>query len=701
MENILDACISPPGSSQLSNYVVLAEQIPSRLTNCTSLQSKISSGFSSTTLLAKIRNLINVEIKKDIGLCRAFNMSLHRKLISATVALLLTSTLRVQATGPTLPLTLTTSLIDKQRQLPHIVEECSHPLAVSGPTTVSLFEQQNTPYTGRHLQDWQEVLNSELDSQNSYQKDLIVRRIAQIIHDLETRCNTVEEPLRREKEKTQGMEQRLAEIEQHVKSLEGQITDAQDRIDGLDDELSDETKEKHKLKCELRKLQARFDESSRQAEKTLQLVQDELNDKQLELQSRVLTHQEIMRVRDEENAAYNCTIVKLREELEDVYKRHSFLSDEHNNLQHQLAEMEQELSHERDIVRNQSDDVEQLQGRSAKFEDDLHRVELELEDMTRKHDDLQVSHQKLVQSSEAAYRVLEQKYAEDMKIAATKVEEDRNRLSVQEQEALRNSEQAKEAHEKMRRELQKLKTSIPPLDAEIRELNRLCSKQERELTKFKEYHQNVINAAAAMSGFPSQHPAALQSTAQTQIDTTGLRNPRVPRESRRRKSTLPTQEVAPDPSIAAHGFTNAAMENFADASEYGSSDSLSSQGGPTPKRAKPRASSRVLSTQTPHTEKPMFASQTAFRNLPPGKRSALHPMSPNRRHTTFGVRDHDEEGPTQKLRSSKKRRASVQGNEHVHFDMDDFLAGTQLTQGDFVAGTGRIPEEEDETTTEL
>lgn len=79
-------------------------------------------------------------------------------------------------------------------------------------------------------------------------------------------------------------------------------------------------------------------------------------------------------------------------------------------------------------------------------------------------------------------------------------------------------------------------------------------------------------------------------------------------------------------------------------------------------------------------------------------------MSPNRRHTTVGfaeVCDAEDQSQTHEPASIRKRRESLRSHSQEDFDMDDFLAGTPFTPGAFASGTGRLPEDDDVTTTEL
>jgi hypothetical protein len=140
------------------------------------------------------------------------------------------------------------------------------------------------------------------------------------------------------------------------------------------------------------------------------------------------------------------------------------------------------------------------------------------------------------------------------------------------------------------------------------------------------------------------------------------------------------------------------MENVANAS-FVSSDSYSSQNGSTPKRSKVRSSFKVPAMHAPYTQNPILSSRSISKKLSPIKRSALRQLSPNRRHTTVGFAATDnEEGHPDEMRSVRKRRGSLQDVEEADFDMEELLAGTPLTPGNFAAGTGRVPDDDDDGT---
>jgi hypothetical protein len=692
----LDACTSPPVSHELSNLTALVEQITTSLPSCAPLQAKLLSALSTEVLQAKIWHVIGVKMENEDGTCYAHGAILHRRLLSATVAMVLTLTLTTQLAGPALPLGLTTALVNKQRQLPYIASQCSHSPPTLPLNTVSLFQQQDTQYNGQHLRNWRDVLKLQLDSQTHHQRDMIMRSVAQICQDLETRCNTVEEPLLRQQEQSQGLERRVAELTEQVLSLESQATDAQLQLEGFEDENSSISDEKDRLVRKLDELEVHLQKAHKKADERLADMREDLNNKELELRSAMLNHEESIHAHDSEIRARDDAMSRLEADLEHMQKQHSHLDEQHQNLQHRFHDIDEELQNERNTGSSRAEENEQLGSRIKTLESELQNNEAELETATCKLGELQVSYQELVQSSEVAMSSLETKHVADMDAAVAKADEDKLLAHAQLQEAAQTNQQIKDVYEKTLRDLQALQATIPPLESRIQKLTNLYSEQKEELDGLRTWRRTVLESIGPVS----QPHLAIRSASSTQNALADQESPRQPREHRRRKLALQMQGVGLKASTETHSAMDTAMEGIANTS-FASSDSHSSQ--PTPKRSKPRPTPKMLSMQTPYTQKPVLTSKSVSKKTSPTKRSALRQLSPNRRHTTvgFAISEDEEEHVAQEMHSVSKRRGSLQSKQQPDFDMDDFLAGTPLTPGNFAAGTGRVPEDDDQTITEL
>ncbi|KZM19682.1 hypothetical protein ST47_g9007 [Ascochyta rabiei] len=696
LTQMMDACIADPATRSLTNLVVLVETITVVSSTCEALRAKLLLALSSTTLQAKVWDLIRANATVANARCPTNAAALHRDVAAATISLLLNAVISVQPGETSLPQSLASALITKQRKLPYVSRQCSHTHTAPGGPSISLFQQESTPFTGQHLQDWRTRLKSELVSQNSYQRDSIVRSVAQICQDLETRCNTVEEPLRREKARSRELEQRVGELSEQVSSLESQAADDRFHLDGLEDEKLGIADEKDRLSVKFNELQVHFDEARRNADEALHTAQEESNARQLELRSTILNHEEQLRSREDDIQRLNNTIAQGRDSLEHTEEELRALGERYENLQTRLNDVGRQLDDERETKFRQSEEILRLKERGINLEHQLQSTESELEVTTGQLSDLEVSHQELKQSSEDTLRKLEASYTTDMEAAAVRAEEEYNKLNKKLTDSLQSSWQLKDAHDKTRRELHSLQNSFSTLETKAQELDILCGEQEEELEELRTLRKNVL----ASMGLATQNPLAIRSASRSQKDGTVTETPQEPRQHRRRKSAIKLHDLAPNPTTIVQNLNSTAMDDIAEASFASSLDD--SQNGSTPKRQRPCLSFKMPTMQTPSNQRPALASRSTSKKLSPVKRSALRQMSPNRRHTTvgFALSETEDQVQIQDAGLARKRRGSLRGASQDDFDMDDFLAGTPLTPGAFTSGTGRVPED-DVTTTEL
>jgi chromosome segregation ATPase len=685
---ILDACTSPVDSHRLSIYTTFVEHITTSLLGCESLRSIILHAVSSSELQGKIWGVVHYKSQKKDSTCRAYTASLHQSLNTAVIAMLLTLALTVQPIGQNLPPALTTALVSKQRQLGQGVTKCSHEIATDEPNPVSLFQQKNTPYTGQHLHDWRERLKSELESQGSYQRDSIVRSVAQICQDLEARCNTVEEPLRREKERTQELEQHILKLDERIASLEVQAADDRFHSEGLEDEKMIISEERNSLSAKLEHLQATSDEAIRKTNDMLVQAREDYNLKELELRSMILTHEETIRALENDIEAQSNAVGGLRHDLAAAQDECALRGQQLETVQHRFDDAERKLNDELHIVRMQSEEIMQLKNQKSELASQLQGTKTDFDAITVQLSNLQTSHQELGESSREANKALNDKYTRDMEAAAAQAKDDRESLGAKLREAIQDGQRTAEAYDKTRKEHTDLQESVTILEERIQELTIFCSEQEEELEELRTLRKNVL----ASMGLASQNPLEMRSASRAQKDITDPQKTRAPREHRRRKSAIHVTDGVGCP--VAQDADSTAMENVANAS-FASSDSHSSQHGSTPKRSKVQSTFEVPTMHTP------YASRSIIRKLSPIKRSALRQLSPNRRHTTADLVALGSGEQLDGMHSARKRRNSRHGIAEADFDMEDFLTSTSLTPARFVSGTGRIPDDDSVTATEL
>ncbi|KAF1934277.1 uncharacterized protein M421DRAFT_97228 [Didymella exigua CBS 183.55] len=698
LSDTLDDCASGSTSRPRNSLVILADTLSVVSLTCPVLSTKLLQALSSSSLQGKVWNLVrNDTLATEFGCC-TYVASLHQEVLAATMSLILNLAIAARPEELSLSPHLALGLIKRQRKLPHILRQCSHAASSPNENSISLFQQKSTPFTGQHLQDWRTRLNSELESQNSYQRDSIVRSVAQICQDLETRCSTVEEPLRQEKARSQELEQRVQELSEQVSSLESQAADDRFHLDGLEDEKLGLADEKDRVSARLDELRMQMKEANRDADMALRIAREEFNARELELRSTILNHEEQLQTRESSLRELNSTLSKVRNTSEHTEEELRALGERYEDLQTRLGDTSRQLDDERVAKFQQSEEILRLKERGINLECQLQTTELELEAITEQLSGLEVSHQELRQSSDEALRDMEAKYTTDMESAAIRAGEECDKLNSKLTDIVQINRHLKDAHDKTRRELHTLQNTFSTLETKAQELDVLCGEQEEELEELRTLRRNVL----ASMGLATQNPLAIRSASRSQKDGTVPESPRGSREHRRRKSAIQTQDVTLRASAIAQDFTNTAMENSAEASF--ASSSQEPQNGSTPKRQKPHPSFKVPTMQTPFNQRPALASRSTSKKLSPIKRSALRQMSPNRRYTTVGfagVSQTEDQEQTQEPPSIHKRRESIHGVTQEDFDMDDFLAGTPFTPGAFASGTGRLPGDDEATTTEL
>jgi hypothetical protein len=644
----------------------------------------------------KLQNLIEINFTRGHPNCHTYAESLHRDAVAAIIAMLLNLAISAQPGEPTLPQSLTAALISKQRKLPYIVRQCAHQLNVSSGPSISLFQQKCTPFSGQHLQDWRDRLRSELESQSFYQRDSIVRSVAQICQDLEARCNTVEEPLRREQKKSTELEEQVKQLSEQITSLESHAADDRFHLDGLEDENNGLADENNRLLAKLEDLKNELSEVNERGREALRSAEQTFNARELELQSNILVHEENHNAQTSELEELRNTIGQVRDSLEHSERERSAVDSRYEHLQTQLDTTEKQLEEEQKNGQRQSEEMQRLGSRCKHLEDQLLSTESELEIITGRLNDLQISHQELIQSSENVLREVELKHTSNVEAVVAQAEEEQIKLRSQLEEAHIDRQRLTEAYNKARQALQVLQDSESDLEARIQELTNLCTEQEDELEELRTLRRNVL----ASMGLATPNPVAARSASHLQKDERNPQTPREPRQQRRRELAILSQEHVPSVTRGTQGFASTAAEDVGDASLM-SSDGP--QGGSTPKRRKLRPSYAATESQTPSSQKPIPAARSASAKLPSTKRSFVRRMSSSRRHTTvgFALSDNDEEQYLNEEPSSRKRRASLYEDELEDSTMNEFLAGTPFTPGAFTAGTGRVPEDDEDTLSEL
>ncbi|OAL56590.1 hypothetical protein IQ07DRAFT_496719 [Pyrenochaeta sp. DS3sAY3a] len=692
LRDILDACLSGL-SCQMTILATLVESLTIEIGPCGALAVKMLSSLSGTALTTRLENFLRSKPDTQASGCITYTKALRRNLISATIALLLKLSHAAPPEGTTFPHTLTIALIDKQKHLSTIDERCSHHIEQKDGRSISLFQQESTPYTGQHLQDWRDRLTSELESQGFYQRDSIIRSVSQICQDLEWRCQTVEEPLRREQARSRELEKRISQLTQQVTSLESQAADDRFHLDGLEDEKLHIADEKDKLDADFAQLKC-------DAHEALCRAQDKIRDKEVEMHSTILNHEESLRIRNAKIEELNFTLSRSKEDVARYEGDIEVVNERNHILQTRLQETEEKLQQHLHNISQLGMDVTRLEQERIELQGRLKDSESKSELISRQLSDLQFNHQELDQTSKERIKGLEVKYEYERQMAATDFESQREDLNAQLQSALHDAGTLRDAHKQRGRELQHLQSSIPPLENRIHELTKVCSEQDTVISELRTWQRYVV--ASMPVGLGAQNPLSLRAASQSPKPDRGP-NHGDRQEHRRRKSVVPAQEYSPSsaPNIDRDSAQLDTQKDVEPSFTY--TDARFSQDvGTTPKRLKSHPDHQPSVLQGPRSQRlPATSTSTSKRKPLSCQRSVLRHISSNRRHTTGGVRLSDDEEEHDKD-FAKQKRGSLQSSAQPELVIsEDFPSDSLLSQESFIAGTGRFSGDGKGSTTEL
>jgi hypothetical protein len=532
----------------------------------------------------------------------------------------------------------------------------------------------------------------ELSRQNSYQQDTVIRSVAQICQDLESRCNSVEEPLRREQAKVKDLTAEVTQLRQQVRLLETEAIDRQLYADGFEAELSNVESERNELLTRLAELKADLAQANRQTDETLRNAHEQFNAKELELRSTILTHEEELHARSERIEDLGTRVEDFERRLQREHDEKVELAALHASLQTRFDALEQKLESKRQNIVQQAEEIVQLRASEGNLHDRLAETKKELEVTIDQRDEVQANHEALIRSSEQALRDLETRYTNDMGAAARKTRETQDHLQAKLQEAIAGQQHVKATYEDARRDLQLAQTMINSLENKINQATDACVEKDAELDELKSWRSRVLQSM----GLPTEDiPKPSCPRQSTQSGSQQSMRHRRPHKS----LTQPPVDIPPvQASAGIPGINGTAMDNVANASF--SENDCSERDGSTPKRPRPRPSFKVPDMHTPHSRLSGRIHKTASKQT---KRPALGALSPNRRHTTVGLMISENE-EYEDTSGAAKRRGSLQFHEQESFDMDGLLSGTPFTPGKFGCSTQRVPEEDEGTgdqTTEL
>lgn len=309
---------------------------------------------------------------------------------------------------------------------------------------ISFFEQESTPMSDHSLQGWRGRLRSQLDTHASYQRDSLVRAVSQICHDLETRCHTIEGPLRCERERASALEAELSEAQACVSSLEQKRMDDDLFLSTLRTEKTRLETEKEALEAQLGDLQTQFENSRLQGELALREQRDIHANKEMQLESTIDHLEKTLKSHTQELRTSREDLIALTaqyDELQIRFNKEQAVAEKERQMSVQLGNLceslkirlekgEHELSDSRQSVIHKEAELVRLAKLSGNLENELQQSRTEQKSMAGKLEDLQTRHHELAQSSTRALQEVEAQYEVELEQITSESAEEFQRMKV-------------------------------------------------------------------------------------------------------------------------------------------------------------------------------------------------------------------------------------------------------------------------------
>jgi hypothetical protein len=417
---LLQVCLISDNLLEVRNTLILVEALMAAMPNVPNLSIKLLSALLCDEIQGSIGRFLEGNLKStgSSKSCTASITSMRLELHSATLAMLLTSALLSKEVRLLPGLVL--ALVNKQRDLAKPTKQCNHAKRHMK-STVSLFEQECTPSTGLHRRDWREQIRSTCQRHNNQQGDEFIRICNQIFQDLETRVNTAEEPLRREQSKVEELTTQVSQLHLKLETLKNERLDQRLFAEGLEAEIESKEKENRDLSAKFVELKAEFTRVNREADERLRAAQDDFKARELEFQGMVLTHEQDVRKRTRETENLIVQLQELKDTVQKEQNERQALNGLYQALEDKCNELQGELQSERQSSAQKSEEMGNLKGTIVSLEEQLHASRSELDKMMNEREELQVSFNELLRSSEQALHDLELRYNHDLESSESKV----------------------------------------------------------------------------------------------------------------------------------------------------------------------------------------------------------------------------------------------------------------------------------------
>lgn len=407
-------CASKSSESISSFYLLLRDRIEfiQKLNQIVPDSPKLRQGVLEALSIDAVDTLVEgfirhevheptaTEVCGDGEACRWVIADLTNQLQKALCSFLLRCIMYSQAAGAsTIPPSRPDSLMEKLSRISGARHECPFANALKTGTSssrdfLSLIEESASPEARISSHNWRQSLMDGLARETGRQHGFIVSAVGEICRDLESRCETVEEPLRVEKETSRQLQNELEEWkakhsdaeEQVARSLHdlGRATEENAKLEAKLDGAVSKTKETIGRIKELETVLERQREAASRAFEDLERTSEQAKTVHLE------------ELRDAEDAAEraameNMAALNERQEMIDELQEHQReleqdvedAEGEIRTLKEEKVRFEETVQGLRKLVSELQHDVNESREQTRSMQEDLHEKSEHLRNLTK------------------------------------------------------------------------------------------------------------------------------------------------------------------------------------------------------------------------------------------------------------------------------------------------------------------------------
>lgn len=500
---------------KMDNALALVEVFVEVIPECAAFCSETLLALASEKLHGQVMSLLKLPVEdlnmRNEGREEKTLRNLRRKLVAATVSMLLTVTVAnqsshkdlnqkkqssdigqhqgSQSSDKGLPQNVVLQLIKKQQSLLQDTPlQCHEHIVRANPIAhTSLFEQPCTQWTAPSQGDLGDRIRTEMARLITHQSESVTRIVRHNCHDLERRLLTVEEPLRRERDKNKALTEEVTRLEEKLAELRKESEIDKECLTGCEAERDEFSDKNRLLEEKLEQVQRDLKDAHEQAQEALRQAHSDHKAVKFQLRSTITAQEEKMASLQEQLKALEEQLQAKDENLTEELRQKETLQSTCESLSSQVQILTENLARERKSMAEQTDELQGLRAALGDLGSRFESVTKEMEVVSEQKDALEAQHQELLRSSEGALKDVETNHTSRMEAAAAKFKEEQDRLQMQLEGVIAERERALKFYEDARKDLEAAQETVKYLEQKV---------SQRQITPWKEPSTNRCIADA-------------------------------------------------------------------------------------------------------------------------------------------------------------------------------------------------------------